>query len=197
MVRSPSASRCSPWRRVSVVPAGPRSVSRTQPLMFCPRSTTTAPSRRAGSPTTARSPRPGVPAGRSARTTATSTVADDGAAPSRASSYAGVVHGRVDAAGGPRAGPPIRSAASDVRGRRPPGAVRARRRSSTPRRRGPRAAAAAATSVPNWSAARGSPTWPRNQPSASSTATHVACPGGAGRVTSYDWHLARGGAYCV
>ncbi len=43
VVTRPSTSTCSPCVRVSVVPAGPRSVSRTQPLTFWPKSTTTPP----------------------------------------------------------------------------------------------------------------------------------------------------------
>ena len=39
VVTSPSGSSHSPWVSVIVVPAGPRLVSRTQPLMFWPRST--------------------------------------------------------------------------------------------------------------------------------------------------------------
>ena len=39
-VTSPDGSRNSPWTRVSSVPSGPRSLKRSQPLMFCPRSTT-------------------------------------------------------------------------------------------------------------------------------------------------------------
>ncbi len=43
VVTSPSASSHSPCVRVSSVPSGPRSVSRVQPLMFWPRSTTYTP----------------------------------------------------------------------------------------------------------------------------------------------------------
>ena len=42
---SPSGPSASPWVSVISVPAGPRSVSRTRPLMFWPRSTTWTPGR--------------------------------------------------------------------------------------------------------------------------------------------------------
>ena len=45
IVTSPSGPSASPWVSVISVPAGPRSVSRTRPLMFWPRSTTCTPGR--------------------------------------------------------------------------------------------------------------------------------------------------------
>ena len=45
VVTSPSGPSASAWVSTSSVPAGPRSVSRTRPLMFWPRSTTWTPGR--------------------------------------------------------------------------------------------------------------------------------------------------------
>ena len=153
--------------RVSVVPSGPRSDSRTHPLMFWPRSTTERrPAPRSRRP--AAVPRRGARAARPGATIATSTSRATTARP------AGSRRMPVWTAGSTSRRssrwPPMRSAAGRARDRCASARPSPRRR---PPVRGPQPRAAGAGRCRCRTGRRhaGSPTCPRNQPSASSTAT--------------------------
>ena len=84
-------------------------------------------------------------------------------------------------------------------GCRAPGRVRARGRSAPPSASSSSSCASSPVAAPHWSAARKSPTWPRHQPSETSTASSFTSPGDECRTSnvwtcrrcSY-WRVARG-----
>ena len=185
VVRSPSESSHSPCDSVSRLPAGPVRASRTHPLTFWPKSTTKAPRSRTGRTAAGRICWTRRTGGAIDRTTATPTSRATARRHDRSSSTVSSMAGSCTAGSSRRWSsrwPPMRSAAVMWEGATcQPGPVAA----TTCQPCGVRTSnwARRATSSPYWSAARGIPTWPRYQPSASRTAS-TCRPVRASEVTS-------------
>ncbi len=165
MSTSPSAPSASPWVRVTVLPAGPD--NRTQPLMFCPRSTTCRPG--AGAViATGRSSSTRRTGGATAHTKPSNPIS--GA--SSTACHSPGVKVRSDF------WPSIRSAARTTDSR-------AVQDSPVPPMTCPSTCTCARNDVrsPHCEDARSSPTWPRNQPSVSSAVISFR-PGTRSDVTS-------------
>ena len=189
VVRSPLSSSHSPCDRVSRRPAGPGSASRTHPLKFCPKSTTKAFPSRTGRTATGRICCTRRTGGATERTTATSTSRGTAIRHDRSSNTVSSMAGSCTAGSSSRRSsrwPPMRSAAVMWEGAtRQPGWLAAT--TCHPCSVCTSNCARSATSSPYWSAARGSPTWPRYHPSASRTASTWR-PGRTSDVTSYAWY---------